>query len=390
MTLLQPVATSERIHILDILRGFAILGILAVNIGGMASPMFYPGYSAPPGPWYDALAETLRLFLAEGKFYTIFSFLFGLGFAVQLARAQAKGRDLHTFYPRRLWALLGLGVVHSVLFWIGDILRLYAVWGFALLGLHQRRARTLLIGAGIAFGVGWLMLAALGGPHGGDEAIPGWDVVAMARNVYTTGTFAEVAVFQLGVSLFSFLFIVFSQGGTVMALFLLGLVVGRAQFFERLAEHEPTLRRIFVMGLLLGLPLNALFVFSTDAWLSSLGFALGSPALAAVYISGLAWLSLRPVGRALLRPLAHVGRMALSNYVLQSIVSALIFNGYGLGWYERIGAAGLWGITFSIYLLQIPFSAWWLSRFHYGPLEWLWRSLTYAQWQPFVKQERKI
>lgn len=390
MTVLQPVATSERIHILDILRGFAILGILAVNIGGMASPMFYPGYTPPAAPWYDTLAETLMLFFAEGKFYTIFSFLFGLGFAVQLARAQAKGHDLHTFYPRRLWALLGLGLVHSVLFWIGDILRLYAVWGFALLVLHQRRTRTLLFGAGMALGAGWLMLALLGGPHGGDEAIPGWDVVALARTMYTTGTFGEVALFQLGVSLFSFIFIVLSQGGTVMGLFLLGLVVGRAQFFEHLAEHQTSLRRVFIIGLAVGLPLNALFVFSADVWLSSLGFALGAPALAAVYISGLAWLSLRPVGRAWLSPLAHVGRMALSNYVLQSVVCAFIFNGYGLGWYARMGAAGLWAITFGIYLLQIPFSAWWLSRFHYGPLEWLWRSLTYAQWQPFVKQERKI
>ncbi|MDW7671250.1 MAG: hypothetical protein SCK57_07630 [Bacillota bacterium] len=120
---IEPVNTKERIDILDILRGFAIFGILAVNIAGMAGPVWLPGYTPPAGiPWYDQVAETLVNFLALGKFYVIFSFLFGLGFSIQLARAEEKGKDLKSFYPRRLWLLFALGLLHTTFFFIGDIL----------------------------------------------------------------------------------------------------------------------------------------------------------------------------------------------------------------------------------------------------------------------------
>ena len=114
------------------------------------------------------------------------------------------------------------------------------------------------------------------------------------------------------------------------------------------------------------------------------GQAIGAPAFAAAYVSGLSLLSLKESGAKLLAPISKVGRMALTNYVLQSVVCSILFNGYGFGLYEKIGAAGLWGITFAIYLCQIPLSAWWLSRFQFGPLEWLWRLLTYRERQQFL------
>jgi uncharacterized protein len=120
-------------------------------------------------------------------------------------------------------------------------------------------------------------------------------------------------------------------------------------------------------------------LLARDPWLASLGFAVGAPALSATYVSALALLSLR-VGW--LSVLGNVGRMALSNYVLQSIVCSFLFNGYGLGLYDQVGMAGLWGFVFATYTLQIPLSAWWLKRFQFGPLEWVWRSLTYRKLQP--------
>jgi uncharacterized protein len=381
---MRPVAQSERIHILDILRGFAVFGILAVNIGGFASPAFFPGYIAPQWAWYDKLAETLMLFLAEGKFYTIFSFLFGLGFSVQLARAEAKGKDVRSFYPRRLWVLFGLGLLHTLLFWIGDILRLYALLGFALLAFRNRTNRTLTIWAVVFLLIGFLILGAVGGPRNDGGEIPGMDIIGMARQTYNSNSFLSVVIFQVFAGIISFFAIAIIQGGTVMALFLLGLLAGRTKFFEHLAENQTTLKKIILWGLLAGLGFNTLFVFASNPWLVSLGFTLGAPALAAVYISGLSLLSLKESGAKLLAPISKVGRMALSNYVMQSILCSLIFNGYGLGLYEKIGPAGLWGVTFAIYLCQIPLSSWWLSRFQFGPLEWLWRSLTYGQRQPFV------
>lgn len=386
---LSPIDKTERIQILDILRGFAVFGILAVNIAGFASPAFYPGYVPPESlPWYDELAETLMLFFAEGKFYTIFSFLFGLGFSVQLARAEAKGRDVRSFYPRRLWVLLGLGLLHTLFFWIGDILRLYALLGFALLAFRSRSNRTLLVWAGIFFALGFVILGLIGGPAGGGdtEGMP-FDFVTMARQIYTSDSFLSVVIFQFFAGNISFIVIALAQGACVMALFLLGLVVGRTGFFEGLFENQSTLKKIALWGLMIGLALNALFVFTENSWLASLGFTIGAPALAATYVSGISLLSLKANGAKLLAPIGQVGRMALSNYVLQSVVCSLIFNGYGLGLFEQVGAAGLWGITFAVYLAQIPLSVWWLRRFQFGPLEWVWRSLTYGKKQPFVLEK---
>lgn len=385
---MHPISQGERIDILDILRGFAIFGILAVNIYGMASPNFLPGYVEPEWPWYDELAKTLMLFFAEGKFYVIFSFLFGLGFSVQLARAETKGADVRSFYPRRLWILFGFGLLHAAFFFIGDILRHYALFGFALLAFRKRTDRTLMIWAGIFFVIGFLFLGLLGGPAGSGGELPEgmMDVVGMARQVYNSDSFVYVVLFQVFGAIFSFFIIGLTQGGTVMALFLAGLLVGRTKFFEKLSENRALLQKIALWGLLAGLVFNALFVFVENAWLSSLGYALGSPVLSAAYVSGLCLLSLTAFGAKLLAPIGKVGRMALSNYIAHSVICSFIFNGYGLGLYERVGSAGLWGIVLGIYIIQIPISVWWLSRFQFGPLEWLWRSLTYKQRQPFKIQ----
>lgn len=381
---IHPVSQAERIHILDILRGFAVFGILAVNIGGFATPVFFPGYVPPELTWYDELAEWLMFFFAEGKFYTIFSFLFGLGFSVQMARAEAKGRDVRSFYPRRLWVLFAFGILHAAIFWIGDILRLYALLGFALLAFRKRSNKTLLIWSGVFLAIGFFLLVLIGGQHGGMDEIPGMDVVAMARQVYHGDSLLSVIIFQFFNSFISFMVIAFSQGGTVMALFLFGLLAGRMKLFEQLNEHRTLFVKIIPWGLLIGLVFNLFFVSTTHPRLGSLGFIIGAPALAAVYVSGLSLYSLKESGAKLLAPISKVGRMALTNYVMQSVVCSLLFSGYGFGLYEKVGAAGLWGITFAIYLCQIPLSGWWLSRFQFGPLEWLWRSLTYKERQPFL------
>jgi uncharacterized protein len=133
--------------------------------------------------------------------------------------------------------------------------------------------------------------------------------------------------------------------------------------------------RLLWLGLAVGLVGNTLAVFAEADWLASLGFTIGDPALAAFYVSGLSLLSLRARGARLLAPLGQVGRMALSNYILQSVICTILFGGFGFGLYEEVGAAGLLGLAFVIYLVQIPFSVWWLRRFQFGPLESLWRSL---------------
>ncbi len=384
MNTLAPISSKERLQILDFLRGFAIFGILAVNIGGFASPIFFPGYLVPDASVFDELAHRLMLFFAEGKFYTIFSFLFGLGFSVQLGRAENKGRDIKSFYPRRLWVLFGFGILHAIFFWYGDILRLYALLGFALLAFRNRSNRTLLIWSGIFYAAAFIILALVGGPNA-NEAIPGFDVVTMARQAYQSSSFLNVLVFQVFTFPVTFGVIALVQSLSVMSLFLLGLFAGRIHFFEHLQENRVWLVRAVVVGLIVGVPANTLFMLTENAISASLGFAIGAPAFAAMYISLIGLFSLTESGQKILAPLSYVGRMALTNYILQSVVCSLLFFGYGFGLYEQIGAAGLWGITFLVYLVQIPFSMAWLRRFHFGPFEWVWRTLTYRQRQPFVR-----
>jgi uncharacterized protein len=381
-TSLQPVNASERIHILDILRGFAIFGILAVNISGFARPDYLPGYQFTGNlPWYDNIAEDLVLYLADGKFFTIFAFLFGIGFSVQIARAESKGRQLMTFYPRRLGVLFGIGVLHAILFWVDDILRLYALLGFVLLAFRNRSNRAVLISAGIFFGLNYLLSLA----HNALElSLP--DIAAAGRPTYLHGSFFSVVQFQVWANPYIFLILMQVQSANVMAFFLLGLLAGRVKFFEKLPENRPLLQKILTIGLVTGMSFNAIHRWLETTWLANLDFMIGALGLSAVYVSGLCLLSLNETGAKLLAPLGQVGRMALTNYVLQSVLCSFIFNGYGLGLYEKVGAAGLLGFTLVIFIFQIWLSNWWLVRFQFGPLEWAWRSLTYLQKQPFRRK----
>lgn len=374
---LSPTQQSERIQILDVLRGFAIFGILAVNIFGFATPLYMPGYAPPPAPWYDALAKALMVFFAEDKFYSIFSFLFGLGFSVQMTRLEARGGDIRSFYPRRLWVLLAFGILHAVTLWIGDILRIYALLGFALLAFRKRPDRALLTWAGIFFALAFLLQALAGG---GATAPAEFDMLGMARAAYASSSYLDVLVFQFFASLGAFLYMIVTYAPSVMALFLLGLWAGRQKFFENLTEHRADLLRILLIGGVVGMLGNSLYLTTKNPWLASLGITVGAPALAAVYVGALSRASIsQGWARKLIQPFAFVGRMALTNYILQSLVCTILFGGFGFGLYEKVGAAGLLGITILIYLFQIPFSVWWLEHFQFGLLEWLWRSLTYRK-----------
>lgn len=379
---LNPISASERIHILDILRGFAVFGILVVNIIGLASPDYLPGHPiSPTPPAYDHLAENFILYAADGKFFTIFSFLFGLGFSVQLNRAQAKGRDIGSYYPRRLLALLAFGVLHSF-FWYDDILRLYALLGFTLLWFRHRPNREILAWIIVFFTLGYVS-SLLHEPL--KNAMP--DLYTPGKVVFQSGSIGQVFQFQAGIQFYMLAYIAQIQAANVMYLFLLGMLAGRLKFFENLEERKETLKKIAIAALLINLVLDILYFFSEIDWLSNLEFSISAPALSAAYISLLCLLWMHPLSAKWLAPLAAAGRMALTNYILQSIICAFTFNGYGLGLYGKIGAAGLLGLAVVIYMIQVALSNWWLARFQFGPLEWAWRSLTYLKKQPFRRQE---
>jgi uncharacterized protein len=185
----------------------------------------------------------------------------------------------------------------------------------------------------------------------------------------------------------------------ILAMFLIGVYFGRRRLFEDVEGNLPFFRQLFWWGLAIGVPLNLIYAslmptisraelnYATMA--ATLTQIVGAPALALCYVAGISLLVRKPIWQQRLRPLAAAGRMALSNYLGQSLIATFIFYGYGLGLFGRAGwAAGL-VLTIAIYAVLVVISTWWAQRFRFGPAEWLWRSLTYLKPQPFRRQEAR-
>ena len=388
-----PTQPHERIAALDILRGFALLGILIVNMPGFGTPwsLWQTGREWFPAPW-DRAAEWLVEVACTGKFNAIFSFLFGVGFTLQLERAAARGVPYVRRYLRRLAILLAFGVAHGLLIWNGDVLHIYAVLGVGLMLL--RRAPTGLLLALIVF----LTLAPIAhevgrlARHEGPRHPPSfWAArVEEEARVYSRGTYPEMVMerikeFRIWIGEGEELWFAASVGGTM----LLGLVAGRRRIFRDLPAHRPLARRLLIwcggLGLAcaLAFAVGDLFVDHDRPTLlglaTYLAYELNRPLLSLAYISAVALLSLRPAWRGRLEPLASVGRLPLTNYLMQSVLCTTIFYAYGLGLYGKVGPAAGVGLALAIYAVQVAYSHWWVAHFRFGPLEWLWRALTYGR-----------
>jgi uncharacterized protein len=402
MPSLGPASEQERVVVLDVLRGLAVFGILTVNMMMFSAPARMPGYAPPPQSGVDNLIENLIAFFAVGKFYTLFSFLFGLGFALQLQRAAARGTPFLPIYARRLFLLLLIGLAHAVLLWDGDILGLYAVLGFLLLLFRHAAPRTLLMWAGVcvllSIGLMWVGYRLQYGAgsmfsvpvSAGSPAIYA-SAVDEAIAIFGQGSYAEIVAYRLASLPRNALLLVLEQGPGAFAMFLFGLFVGRQRIFENATSHVPQIRKWLPVLLIGALVLNTGFVVGElreHVRLESVGLTLGAPLLCLSYIGGVILLVHRAEWQMRLRPVAAVGRMALTNYLLQSVICTTIFYGYGLALYGRTSATVGVLITLAIYPVQVAASSWWLKRFRFGPIEWMWRSLTYAQWQPLRRQAR--
>jgi uncharacterized protein len=396
-----PIAPGERLPVIDVLRGVAILGILIVNMDAYAWPLALPrlGWADSAG-WADRLAGAFIRLAAEGKFYPLFSLLFGFGLAVQMARAEARGVAFARLYERRLLALLGIGLAHALLVWYGDILVTYAILGFPLLALRHRRPGTLLVWAAACWllpvALDGLVLAALRGslPAGAGAVLEriaavraADDLSAAARSMqsYGRGSFAQI--FQQRLDDVKALYLAGSVSiPTIFAMFVLGLWAGRRRIFDDLSASAPLFARVLIWGFVVGGAGNLAYVLAHDLpggglaadFVAGAAHALTAPVLTLGYVALVARLMTAPAWQRRLRPLEAVGRMALSNYLSQSVICTTIFYGYGLGLYGRIGLAEGVALAVVIYAAQVAWSTWWMRRFRYGPVEWLWRALTYG------------
>ncbi len=366
--------TKSRLINIDILRGFALLGVLLANLQSLT----YPGSYLPPLVFADhsAIDRVFEAFIrifAEGSFYPLFATLFGLGFAMQLQKpgfTPAKFR-------RRLWILLGFGLLHAALVWEGDILVSYALLGFTLLPLRNRSKRTLLL---IIFGC--LLYSFTVFNFAFSVVEPSYAYLDKIATTYAQGSYLEVTrvrLFDLGLVSAEVLF----YFPHILACFLTGLLIGRCGAGGTLSNRH-LLRHTLVLALAIGLPVVSAqgFVMLTQpvvpAWLTALDTAIGSAALGFAYATALLLLLQRSVWRTRLAPLGALGRTSLSNYLLQSLVFTSLYYGYGGGLYAHVPLSVSVILALVLCTLQVFASRWWLSHYDQGPLEALWRRLSYA------------
>lgn len=401
-TAAAPVAPDERSHLLDGMRGLALLGILLVNMIGFIGfgMLDDAGRDKLIGSALNDISELLIGWLVTGKFYSIFSLLFGIGFAIQIERLQARGQGAGR-YLRRLAVLFLIGLAHLLLLWFGDIVALYALMGMALLLFRTARDRTLLRWAVALWlvPIAWSALIHLGGVNPAqpifDAGLRALVAIGIDPNISPlvyyrdTGFVGQLAVHPVEI-LFRLGDLVYQMRFTkVLGMFLVGLWVGRRAIYRNPGDHRILLGNVAKWGLGIGLPLSfaraALDMAGPETPLLSLAvetlYCLSTPTLALGYAAGAAllWSKGR---RALLEWAAPAGRLALTNYLSQSIIQGLIFYGWGLALIGRFGLAFVFPIALAIFAVQLAFSRWWLARFRFGPVEWLWRSLTYGKAQP--------
>ena len=403
-TTMTPLASSERIDNLDVLRGLALLGIALMNVEYFTRSMMDIGEGIAAGPHgIDWWADSFVYFFVRGKFWTLFSLLFGMGFAVMLGRAQAAGRGFVPLYLRRTVGLLLFGLVHTLLIWSGDILVSYALTALVLLLLFRNTptGRLWKWGAGIwAVMVGLMLLGGammMGmGDAAQDPAVAKQAAEAAATRAaeiaaYSSGSFADATAMRWNTFQHMFGMNAFLVP-LVLGMFLLGAWLVRSGAMANPAQHRRLFVRLGWIGGIVGLALTALSVViapdptgsgGQPSGAGMLAMALhmaGSPLMALSYIAIVVLAMLR--GAAWLQTLAPAGRMALTNYLAQSVIGTLVFYGYGLGlWGEVSRAWQVLGVVV-VFAVQMILSKWWLARFRYGPLEWLWRSFTYWQIPP--------
>lgn len=415
MRLLTPVSNNERESFMDVLRGFAILGIFIANITGFS---WYFADSGNTGPYllpqWDPKMSFLHHMLVEGKFYSIFSLLFGWGIALQFKRANEKGMNALPIIKRRLCFMLLFGGIHLLL-WPGDIVFLYAMLGFMLLPFRKLSNKALLITGTLFFLSPILIYAAksywqwLNWP----VDFMGATAAKLDKKILHTSLSSEkeVAAYLKNASWwdalkanvsgafyrYGYLFFV-SRFPKVLGVFLIGYALGRSNFYNYVSTHKKILYYIIVVGLLVGLPANYMLAhymsnnmgdywqLKTKGLYQTIAYALGVVPLAMVYVAVFVLAYQTTVGKKILNPLAPVGKMAFSNYIFQTVVGSVVFLGAGLGYIGQVGTVYGTLFAFLVFIVQIIISNFWLRYFNYGPVEYLWRSATYKKWQVMRKR----
>jgi uncharacterized protein len=402
MQQLEPVASARRLETLDVLRGFALLGILAMNIRAMAAPMsayMYP-YALFDYEGGSRFAYLLTAVLFDLKMMGLFSMLFGVGVLLYADKRTEAGQPPRALWFRRMIVLLAIGLLHAYFLWAGDILVPYALCGMLLLWwMRNRTARTLLIAAVVMLAIGaalavvhWLSWGSMSEPERAaelelmmatrEQARGHLDLMLGSYAGFVTGSAPGTFMFE---TMFFVLFFFWRCGGMMllgMSLYKSGFLAGRLP--------SSTYARVALIATPVGLALALIgalhleqvaYAMPTRAVVDLWNY-IGAVFASVGYAAALIWIVKRGALAAIRRRLAAVGQMAFSNYLLHSTIASVLFLGWGFGLAGRFDYAEQLLVVGAVWVVQLLVSPIWLQRFQFGPAEWLWRTLTYGRVQP--------
>ena len=397
MTASQTHSKEDRLQVLDVLRGFALAGILVINaMSILAVKGSTPAFTVNL-PFLDRLLQDLILFFVESKFFTLFSLLFGIGFAIQIKSAEKQGISFIPRISRRMFGLFLFGLLHIVLLWDGDILLIYAITGSILIAFRNTslgRIKNWIIGllavpGTLVFLILIYTLVARLSTSGAKTFAESDKSLAkeFANTSATQKLLNNGFVDGIGERIHTYLELsplLLSRIPTVLAMFLVGLYLGRSNFIRELPQKIEILKRVRFWGLTVGFSLM-LFIVASTKFLPTVSALvaiiedqyLAGPVLCLGYASAVTLSFLKNPGNRIYEFFSHVGRMALTNYLTQSLVLTFLSYGWGLGLALKFNGFQVLGICIVLFGFQILLSSLWLKKFKYGPLEWIWRCITY-------------
>lgn len=403
-----PTQSTERHIILDALRGFALLGICLANYPEFSLYTFRSpeNMAAMPSAGIDRITHFLQYILIDGKFYTLFSILFGIGFSIILSNAAKKGANGLRIFYRRMAVLACIGLLHLMLLWSGDILLLYALLGM-LLPMFRKVSDKGVLTVATVFLLIPIAVDAVTQVYGIRLSAPAvrqqwhycnlygiteenfgyWlrdaDSYGQVFQFLVQGAWVRVQEFVDGNRYFK-----------VFGLFLLGFYIGRNRLYADLASRAALLKKVATCGFLVGLSLSVLYAWSATGhpWgktVHTVIYTVSVYPMGVAYMTGIGLVFLNTKDLRLWRLLAAPGRMALTNYIGQSCLGIFLFYGIGCGLGASLGLLETEVIAFAVFILQVLFSLCWLQIFRFGPLEWIWRMLTYGKWMNLKTAKRQ-
>ncbi len=382
-----PIQQHQRTAIIDILRGWALLGVVLMNY----VDYFYMGLNF--SRWKpDVCAQVLQVtgnIIFAAKSWTLLSFLFGYGFAVLMSNVSSKGINPVRFFSRRMFWLFVLAIINSALFW-GDILKDYAVMGMIILIFWRCSAKFAFYMA-----IGLLLLIPAVSAYVTSLKMPGGMALFepylhlyKSQNPLNVLWFGLVGTYKYEIQSPGYLITVHV---VMLSLFFLGLAAQKIDFFNKLAENKKYIKRIFWGSLITVLILIGLFAITKaqkwrwmDYYQPFYFIIIGSMIFIA---SAICWLYVANKLKRFFRSMQTIGKMTLTNYMVQNLLGLFLFSGFGFGFSinQKLHFGFYLLFALVIYVVQIFFSKWWLARYHYGPIEWLWRQLSYAKRFPIKR-----